>query len=208
VQSSLTVQHSYGQNGITNPYDYNYTYGRLASDYGSQWVTSAIYDLPSARTLPLAAQAVLGGWQASGIVQLRGGLPFSVASSQVMNDDLNASRADVSYANGDPNNPVGHRTINNWFNVSAFTTPKDYTYGNSGINILRGPGFSQIDFAMQKTFSIKERYHATLRAEAANLFNHANFGNPSATLGASGFNTIRSLGGDPRLMQIVGRFTF
>ncbi len=131
-----------------------------------------------------------------------------MASSQVMNDDLNASRADVTNANGDPNTAVGRRSINNWFNANAFTTPKDYTYGNSGINLLRGPGFSQIDFAMQKTFTLKERYHATLRAEAANLLNHANFGNPSATLGASGFNTIRSLGGDPRLMQIVGRFTF
>ena len=125
-----------------------------------------------------------------------------------MNDDLNASRANVTYAGGDPNNPTGRRSINNWFNAGAFSTPSDYTYGNSGINILRGPGFSQVDFAMQKTFSIKERYHATLRAEAANLFNHANFGNPSATLGSSAFNTIRSLGGDPRLMQMVGRFTF
>jgi hypothetical protein len=61
---------------------------------------------------------------------------------------------------------------------------------------------------MQKTFSVMERYHATLRAEAENFLNHPNFGNPSATLGSSGFNTIRSLAGDPRLMQIVGRFTF
>ena len=208
VQSSLTVQHSYGQNGITDPYHYNYTYGRLASDYGSQWVTSVIYDLPSARTLPLAARIFLGGWQSSGIVQLRGGLPFSVASSQVMNDDLNASRADVNYAGGDRNTPVGKRSINNWFNANAFSIPGDYKYGDSGINILRGPGFSQVDFAMQKTFSFMERYHATLRAEAENLLNHPNFGNPSATLGSSSFNTIRSLGGDPRLMQIVGRFTF
>lgn len=208
VQSSLTVQHSYGQNGITNPYNYNYTYGRLASDYGSQWNTSVIYELPTARSLPLWARTFVGGWQSSAIVQLRGGLPFSIASSQIMNDDLNASRANVTLANGSPSVPVGPKSINNWFNANAFTTPANYTYGNSGINILRGPGFSQIDFAMQKTFSVMERYHATLRAEAANLFNHPNFGNPSSTLGAAGFNTIRSLGGDPRLMQMVFRFTF
>jgi hypothetical protein len=49
---------------------------------------------------------------------------------------------------------------------------------------------------------------AEKKGEAANLFNHANFGNPSSTLGSSGFNTIRSLAGDPRLMQMVFRFTF
>ena len=208
VQSSLTVEHSYGQNGITNPYNYNYSYGRLASDYGQQWVTAVIYDLPQAKSLPLAARIFVGGWQSSGIVQLRGGLPFSVASSQIMNDDLNASRADVTHENGSPSDPAGKRSIDNWFNADAFSTPPDYTYGNSGINILRGPGFSQVDFALQKTFSIRERYHATFRAEAENLLNHANFGNPSSTLGASGFNTIRSLDGDPRLMQMVLRFTF
>lgn len=42
MQSSLTVEHSYGQNGITNPYNYSYSYGRLASDYGNQWVTCVI----------------------------------------------------------------------------------------------------------------------------------------------------------------------
>lgn len=208
VQSSLTIEHSYGQNGITNPYKYDYSYGRLASDYGKQWVTAVIYDLPSFRELPLAARVFANGWQASGIVQLRGGLPFSVASSQIMNDDLNASRANVSYTGGDPNTPIGRRSINNWFNANAFTTPPDYMYGNSGINILRGPGFSQVDFALQKTFSVIERYHATLRAEAENFLNHPNFGNPSSTLGSSGFNTIRSLAGDPRLMQMVFRFTF
>ncbi len=208
VQSSLTVEHGYGQNGITNPYNYSYSYGRMATDYGKQWVTAVIYDLPQSRTLPLVARTFLGGWEASGIVQLRGGLPFSVASSQIMNDDLNASRANVSYANGDPNDPVGKRSINNWFNADAFSTPPDYTYGNSGINILRGPGFSQVDFSMQKTFSVMEQYHLTLRAEAENLLNHANFGNPSSTLGASNFNTIRGLNGDPRLMQMVFRFAF
>jgi hypothetical protein len=66
-----------------------------------------------------------------------------------MNDDFNASRADVTIANGNPSLPPGQRSINNWFNANVFSTPANYTYGNSGINILRGPGFSEVEFALQ-----------------------------------------------------------
>ncbi|HTF67778.1 MAG TPA: hypothetical protein VK638_34380 [Edaphobacter sp.] len=149
VQSSLTVEHSYGQNGITNPYNYSYSCGRLASDYGNQWVTSVIYNVPTPRDLQLVARQLLTGWQTSGIVQLRGGLPFSVASSQIMNDDLNASRANI-IGPRNPSLPSGQRSIDNWFNANAFSMPDNYTYGNSGINILRGPGFSEVELALRK----------------------------------------------------------
>jgi hypothetical protein len=210
LQSALTIEHSYGQNGITDPYHHNYTVGRLSSDYGQQWNSGVIYDLPGANRLPYGARIFLGGWQASGIIQLRGGMPFSIAGGNNMNDDLNAARANITYNNGDPNGPTPGkpRSLQNWFNATAFTVPADYTYGNSGINILRGPGFQQFDVAMQKTFSFRERYRATLRAEAANVFNRANFANPSGSLGAGGFNTITSLAGDPRLMQMVFRVAF
>jgi hypothetical protein len=139
---------------------------------------------------------------------LRGGLPFSVMSSQTMNDDINSSRANLLVTNGSPSLPFGQRTTNQWFNANAFATPPDYTWGNSGANILRGPGFSQTDLAIQKTFSVRERYQATIRAEAANVFNHVNLGQPSSTLGSAGIGTIRSLGGDPRLMQLVMKVAF
>lgn len=124
-----------------------------------------------------------------------------------MNDDLNASRANI-IGPGNPSLPSGQRSIDNWFNANAFSMPDNYTYGNSGINILRGPGFSEVELALQKSFTLGDRYKATFRAEAENLLNHVNLGNPSSTLGVSGFNTIRSLGGDPRSMQMVLRFAF
>lgn len=208
IYSALTVQHSYGAPSSPDPYNFSYGYGMLASDYGQQWSTSVIYDVPAPKGLPRFANRIIGGWQASSIVQLRGGLPFSIASSQTMNDNINASRANLSVANGPAILPTGQRNINRWFNTSAFTVPANYTYGNSGLNILRGPGFSEVEFALQKSFTFRERYKATFRAEAENLLNHVNLGTPSATLGASGFGTIRSLGGDPRYMQMVLRFAF
>lgn len=210
LQSALTLEHSYGQNGITDPYHHNYTVGRLASDYGQQWATGLVYDLPGARKLPYTARFFLGGWQASSIILMHGGFPFSVAGGNTMNDDLEASRANINFDNGNPNSPTPGkpRSLSNWFNANAFSTPPNYTYGNSGINILRGPGFQQFDLAVQKTFSFRERYRATLRAEAENVFNRANFGNPSATVGNASFNIIQSTAGDPRLMQMVFKVNF
>jgi hypothetical protein len=207
VQSALTIEHSYGDTGSDDPYNFNYGSGMLASDFGKQWNTAVIYDVPTPASLPRAVKFVAAGWQTSFIVMLRQGLPFSVYSSQTMNDDINLSRANV-VPNVSAALPSGQRTINQWFNLAAFATPSDYTWGNSGLNILRGPGFSQVDFSLQKTFSIKERFNTTIRAEAENVLNHVNLGQPSATLGSSGVGTIRSLGGDPRLMQLVIKLAF
>jgi hypothetical protein len=208
IYSAFTAEHSYGAPSSADPYNFSFGYGMLSNDYGRQWATSAIYDLPTPKSVPRAARQLIGGWQASTIVQLRGGLPFSIASSQTMNDNINASRANLVLDNGPAALPGGQRNINRWFNTAAFTVPANYTYGNSGLNILRGPGFAEIDFALQKSLAIRERYTVTFRAEAENLLNRVNLGNPSSTLGAAAFGAIRGLGGDPRYMQMVLRFAF
>jgi hypothetical protein len=125
-----------------------------------------------------------------------------------MNDGLNASRAHLIVDNGPANLPVAERTINRWFNTAAFATPANYTWGNSGVNILDSPGLAQFDLALQKLFPIREGMTLQFRAEAANLFNRVNLGMPAATIGASGFGSIRSLNGDARNMQLAMRLQF
>ena len=53
------------------------------------------------------------------------------------------------------------------------------TFGNAGRNILTAPGFEDIDFAVSKLTTVKERFSLQFRAEAFNLFNHPNFAQPS-----------------------------
>ena len=207
IYSTLTVEHSNGDYSSPDPYNFNYGRGMLSYDFGHQWVTSFIYDVPFHRGNRLVRTA-LGGWQAATIIQIRGGLPFSIASSQAMNDDINGSRANLVVTNGSAALSSDKRNINNWFNAAAFSTPANYTWGNSGQNILRAPGFNEVEFSLQKTFPIFERYKVTFRAEAENLLNQVNLGAPSATLGAAGFNTIRSLNGDPRMIQMALKFAF
>jgi hypothetical protein len=48
----------------------------------------------------------------------------------------------------------------------------------SGRNLFRDTGFKNVDFSVFKTFTFKERYNATFRAELFNLFNHPIISNP------------------------------
>ena len=69
-----------------------------------------------------------------------------------------------------------------WLNPAAFSVPLAGTYGNLGRNALRGPGFSQLDVQISRNFKLGERQSLTFRAEAFNLFDRANFANPTSVL--------------------------
>jgi hypothetical protein len=70
-------------------------------------------------------------------------------------------------------------------NPAAFSVPAPGTFGNAARNLLRGPGFAQLDFTVSKRFAIAETAHFELRADAYNILNRPNFGNPPAVLGVA-----------------------
>jgi hypothetical protein len=180
----------------------------MPNDYRKRWVTSFIYRIPVIPNLSRWARPILDGWESSAIINLQGGMPFSVFSSQNMNDGLNASRANLVSGKGSPNFPTDRRTINRWFNTDAFAIPDNFTWGNSAVNIVEGPGFSQVDLAVQKQFKVRESVTMLFRTEASNLFNRVNLGQPSSTIGSSTYGAIRSLSGDPRNLQMSLRVQF
>jgi len=99
--------------------------------------------------------------------------------------------------------------------------------GNFGRNVLRGFGASQVDVGLQRQFRVTEKLRLRFRAEFFNIFNHANFGNPTNNLtnplfgrstqtlanslgagGASGgFNPLYQIGG-PRSIQLALKLQF
>ena len=62
-----------------------------------------------------------------------------------------------------------------WFNVNAFTRAANGTIGNSGRNIIQGPGFGQIDGSIIKNFRPTEKTRLQFRTEFYNLTNSSNF---------------------------------
>jgi hypothetical protein len=59
------------------------------------------------------------------------------------------------------------------FNPAAFSAPTGLTFGNSGRNILTNPGRTNFDMALLKRFALTESKYFEFRAEAFNVFNHA-----------------------------------
>ena len=82
------------------------------------------------------------------------------------------------------------------------------TFGNSGRNILRGPGLMNVDTALSRRFAIGGRSAVELRWEIFNLFNSTQFGLPETNLSNRAFGSISRLAGDPRVMQFALRATF
>lgn len=160
-----------------------------------RYVTSFIYELPFGRgrpwgsSLPGAIDAVLGGWNITGIVVLTSGNPFTITTQ---GDPANSDTTDRPNLIGDPF--AGESTIERYFNIAAFQRNAQFTYGNLGRNTMSGPSRKIVDFSVMKDWRIRESASLQFRLEAFNLFNRPNFNNPAASLGASNFGRISSVG--------------
>ncbi|HEU0184556.1 MAG TPA: carboxypeptidase regulatory-like domain-containing protein [Blastocatellia bacterium] len=176
-------------------------------DVRQRFVTSAIWEIPLGKGHkvlgggPLAY--IFGGWQASGILSLQTGRPFSATMSGDFSNTLN--RNDRPNLIGDPNS--GPKTVEQWFNKDAFQSTATGSFGTAGRNIITGPGFQNLDFALSRNFSVTERFRIQFRTELFNAFNHANFNYPGATFNASSFGQIASAL-DPRQIQFGLKIIF
>jgi hypothetical protein len=193
---------------VSNPYDIRHDYGNSDEDIPNRFVASATYELP------FKAKGVLGGfvrgWQLNTILQYYDGFPFSVGSSVAVSDGL-SNRAQIT---GSGVLPANQRKLSAWFNTAAFSNPAAGTWGNSGRNILEGPGTKNIDFSVFKNTHLAESKILQLRAEFFNLFNTPQFNNPGATVGSATFGVVSSAGSEPifqrleRQVQLAGKITF
>jgi hypothetical protein len=198
-----------------NAYDYRADRGESPFDIRSRFVSFVTYELPVGKGKPLLnndgwSGRLLGGWQVNSIVTLQTGTPFEVNAADVSNTgpshDSRANCIGDPFLGTftDPRNGV-------WLNANAFSVPDLGTFGNCGARSFHGPGVQNVDLSLFKIFPVTESMKVEFRAESFNLFNHANFTNPSAfyspfSLGSFGrsFNTVT----DPRELQFALKFYF
>lgn len=171
---------------------------------------SAVYKLPFGKkgqylTTGVPA-ALVGGWHANGILSSHSG---TVYTPGLTFDNTNSGGGGQRPNKvGDPNSGFT-RSINEWFNTSAFVHPAAYTYGDVGRNSLRGPSFTNLDASFFRDFTIFRESSFQFRAEFFNLLNHTNFGNPNATVGGGpSYGTIRSQANNSRQIQFAGKISF
>ena len=98
---------------------------------------------------PAAVDAILGGWTASWISFFQSGQFFSPSFSGA--DPSNTqSFGGLPDRISDGNLSPGSRDINRWFDASAFVAPPAGRFGNSGVNVLEGPGWNLHHLSMLK----------------------------------------------------------
>lgn len=173
------------------------------------------------------ARGVLGSWQLSGIWHAQSGLPFYVNGDQPVDPNApnygwnNSSGSLVGSDKADrvPGQALdqhkGGRShwLNEYFNTAAFVPNALNTFGNSGRNLLTGPGVNTFDIGIDKNVPFRERYNVQFRWEMFNAFNHAMFSRPEAdpyATNAQGNGQITSTNGNyqARVMQLAMKFTF
>lgn len=145
---------------------------------------------------------VLGGWLVSGIYSARTGRPITIAQGT---NNVGPGAEGLPNLVGDPKGP---QTVESWYNKAAFELVPSGQFGNSGRNILRGPGFTVFDLSVQRRIDLVSRVNATLRWDIFNVFDRANFGNPERNIAAATAGVISTLAGDPRVMQLSVRLAF
>ncbi len=152
-------------------------------------------------------KGILGkGWQLNAIDVWETGQPFSVVNS--------SPRTNTGVGSDRPNQlripHVGSRTNTRWFDTTAFAAQPLGTLGSTARNSIYGPSYRHFDVSAFKDFALTERAVLQLRAEAFNVSNTPNFGQPGSTLGTGTFGVINSLrtNAAPRQLQLAGRITF
>ncbi|MBL8211317.1 MAG: TonB-dependent receptor [Bryobacterales bacterium] len=128
------------------------------------------------------ASHIIGNWNLTGIWTMSTGEKFTAtAAAAVSNSAGGGGDRPNRIANG--NLPSGQRTIDRWFDLSAFVAAPQFTFGNSGRGILVGPGSFNVDAGIQREFPLGEGRRAQFRWELFNAFNRANFATPNAAIG-------------------------
>ncbi|HKN75086.1 MAG TPA: TonB-dependent receptor [Candidatus Acidoferrum sp.] len=239
VSLAYTYSHSIddssdrGDAAFVNAYDYAANRANSTFDMRQNLALSYVYALPLFKGATGLKQALLGGWQISGITVAQSGTPFSVTNGTPFGDNAGVANGTGTGSRPDlVGNPHAGLTTTDVpgdrgplaYNPAAFAVPQGLTFGDVGRNTLTLPGRLNFDFGTFKRFAINEKTGFEFRWETFNLFNHTQYnaisGNTSS--GGTGANAAMDtvdptasavflhLTGthDPRIMQFGLRFYF
>ena len=149
----------------------------LSHDRPHNFQTSFVAELPFGKGKPFlnnggALSAIAGGWQVNGLLSLYSGTPFTVTSSAT-SLNLPGSNQMADQVASDVRILGGIGPGNSYFDPLAFRAVTEPRFGNAGFNTLRGPGFANFDFSVQRQFSVRDRYTAAVPGGGVQPHEHA-----------------------------------
>jgi hypothetical protein len=210
-------------NDLVNFQDPKLSRGLSSSDLTHNFVVSYIWAIPFDRAFGNAPKRLTQGWQIQGITRFSTGFPISMnqgsddislagSSATDMPDRVgpvvkgDPRKQNTTCPSFDPNNPdtTGYGC---YFLPSAFAPNTTLgTFGTANRRFFHGPGFNNSDFGILKRTQIKENFAFDLRFEFFNIFNHAQFKNPSGDINNTGNFGVVTQARDPRIGQVSAKF--
>jgi len=184
-------------------------YGSADYDVRQYFSLQYLWELPIKKlTFGHGPDALVKGWNVSGTLMARTGLPFTVVDEGTTGTLEGTNYGQVfgggstpapvvfaTAASGSPgtcSGPGSNATLP-CFNTSAFTTSST-GFGNVGRNSMRGPGYFDTDFSIWKSMKVIPHHESAefdLGFQFYNVFNHPNFDNPVYNKAAANFGTIQ-----------------
>lgn len=203
---------------VEDAFDLAGEYSISSLDVPHRFVASFSYELPFGRRKAFGkdwnsvVNALAGGWQISGTATRQSGSPLSISAAGI----------GLSFATRRPDRLAGDGSFDDardraragqtWFNTAVFAQPADFTLGNAARNYsdVRRDGYRNMDLSVLKNFLWDEgRQKIQFRGEFINAFNLVVFGTPGTAVNdPANFGIVRTQGNQPRLIQLVLRYTF
>jgi len=200
----------------TNPLNPKEDRALSVFDVPQDLTVSYTVQLPFDKFTGGAVQRLTAGWALSGITTFAKGEPIQLTETD--DNSLSGTFSDTVdkpsynpnggalFVNRNPRNAAGQP----YFNPNYFMQEPLGQVGNAMRRYFSGPGINNFDMALLKDTKITEDVQFQFRAEAFNIFNHAQFMNPSGNFnnsGAGGFGYVTSAR-DPRIMQLALKLLF
>ena len=201
LNSSISA--SFGTNepqDILNPWNLQKDKGVAAQSLRHQFNANYSYELPFGHGQRWGSGAssvleqLIGGWQWNGIFTAQSGFPFTPQIGANISGNGDTTNPDVPNWNRSFSGPVILGKVEPVVRSPGFLAAACRHLGNVSRGSLIGPGLTTFDTSLFKKFRINERWNLQFRAEAFNLFNHANFSSPNAVV-FSGTSFATSVGG-------------
>ena len=214
---SKSIDQSAGLPEPVNPVDPSLSRGLSAFDMRHNFVASFHYEIPKPKSTEHRVHVLADGWAVAGIVRFTSGLPVTLLNNNdtsllgTIPNGINNNGVDTPEWSGNSlnihTNPRGGVAV---FDASQFSLPALGTMGNARRRFFSGPGMENLDATLSREVEMGEGRSLTIRAEAFNVFNHAQFFGPAAVEGNISSGTFGQAVSAmaPRLMQVAVRYKF
>lgn len=215
-----------GSVNTNDPNNLSQSYGPADYNRPQRFIINYVYAVPQFHDGKGIVGRSVSGWSISGLTTAQSGLPvtFTDPRGGAVYGSFSSSRAQfcpaATYSQVPTPGKVTAR-LNDYFNQSAFCVPPTIGvvngvggatgYGNTGRNVLFGPGQFNWDLALIKDTrvgGIREAANLEFRAEAFDVFNHPMFANPGVAVSTPSFGVISSTSAGPRILQLALKYVF